>query len=236
MRPFTVLVFLPSLQIAFAAAPTASKTLSVGETTGRQVRASKEHVAVEVQPNGHIAEAPHEKIQASTARIEAKPHKAVEEKIVKEEAAIPKAQPAPAQKAKAHVEAKPDGIMDKIMDFEKQAVFIHMAEAEESWKSAFFFFASLVLFVSLAAGCLYQMKKKQDDQKAESTRATSSASGSSATKLQSHLNDSSSTSDSGEKIAMLFDRVRQSLEDLSHEKGPATTGPGDVAGGKGGQI
>merc|ERR1719214_415457 len=40
----------------------------------------------------------------------------------------------------------------------------------------------------------------------------------SAAALQQHLNDSSSTSDSGEKIAMLFDRVRRSLEDLSNEK------------------
>lgn len=232
MRPPAVLVLLPLLRIVFAASPASPKTLSVGEATKRQVRSSKEHVAVAVQPDGHISEAPGEKIQSATTRIEAKPHQAVEHE---EKASTPKSHEALPRKAtETATETKPE--IEKIMNIEKQALFIHTAQAEESWKSAFFFFASLVLIVVLALACVFRMKQKQDEQKQEPSRPIAQASGS----LQAHLNDSSSTSDSGEKIAMLFDRVRQSLEDLSHEKGTssATTGPGDVAGGnvKGGQI
>lgn len=231
MRRAAIVVLLPSLHVAFAATPAAPKTLSVGEATARQVRSSKEHVAVAVQPDGHISEAPAETIQSATTRIQARPHQAVETEV---KVSLPKAHETPARKAaEAVTETKPDH--EKTMDIEKQVLFIHTAQAEESWKSAFFFFASLVLIVALAVACLFRMKHQQD-QKHEPSRPTAQASGS----LQSHLNDSSSTSDSGEKIAMLFDRVRQSLEDLSHEKGTgsATAGPGDVAGGnvKGGQI
>jgi hypothetical protein len=250
MSPTAVFFLLPTLQLVRAAAPASSKTLAAGEATARQVRASKEHVAVEVQSNGHLSEAAPQKMGSATARMEAKPHKAVdqvppvpnppeaaEQKTVQEKTAeeVPPVPRPPEAAATKFVETKPDDA--KTMNFEKEALFIHTAEAEESWKSAFFFFASLVLIVILAAACVFRLKN-QADQKQEPTRQALQASSSSAPKLSSNINDSSSTSDSGEKIAMLFDRVRQSLEDLSHEKGSgsATTGPGDVAGGKGGQI
>lgn len=94
----------------------------------------------------------------------------------------------------------------------------------ESWKSAFFFFASLVLMVILAGlvmSGLYYSRQQSEKANAPETAPLSSA---------GLINESSSTSDSGEKIAMLFDRVRQSLEDLS-DKTPAQ---GDMAGGHGG--
>merc|ERR1719159_225425 len=92
MRSVAVLVIFPSLHVAFAATPAASQTLSVGETTARQVRASKDHVAVAVQPNGHVGEAPVEKIAATTRAQEAKPHKTVVPEVQRaEEAAEGKA-------------------------------------------------------------------------------------------------------------------------------------------------
>lgn len=252
MRSIAILVVLRLLHVAFAATPAvtpaASQTLSVGETTARQVRASKDHVAVVVKPNGHVDEAPVEKIAATTRAQEAKPHKAavpVEDKALAAEAFNHTAHAAPEKTQKAAEEKAPVLKADKVVpiektvDLQKEALFVHMAEAEESWKSAFFFLASLVLIVVLVGACVMQIKQNVEAGKVEagqSLRSTPAAS-SSAAKLPSHLNDSSSTSDSGEKIAMLFDRVRQSLEDLSHEKGTdLPTAPGDVAGGKGGQI
>lgn len=98
---------------------------------------------------------------------------------------------------------------------------------DESWKSAFFFFASLVLIVVLVGFIIsmfyYNREKDAQDGGAEKVGLTQPST------VQAPLNDSSSTSDSGEKIAMLFDRVRKSLEDLS-DKTPAEQA--DMAGGQ----
>lgn len=106
------------------------------------------------------------------------------------------------------------------------------AKGTDSWKSAFFFFASLLLVVILAgtiAARLYMGQKEQTAQPDKLDLKSKSSGGAAA--LQHHLNDSSSTSDSGEKIAMLFDRVRKSLEDLGDQ---APNDAADVAGaGKG---
>jgi hypothetical protein len=107
-------------------------------------------------------------------------------------------------------------------------VLLEMAETdpEESWKSAFFFFASLVLIVvlvgAIVSGVYFNREQAAKKAAAEKVSLTKDS-------LQAPLNDSSSTSDSGEKIAMLFDRVRKSLEDLS-DKTPAEQA--DVAGGQ----
>jgi len=110
------------------------------------------------------------------------------------------------------------------------------SDNQASWKSVFFFFASIVLIVILAGGVathLYMSKKAEGEHVGDSKlglKAHEASSG--ATALQAHLNDSSSTSDSGEKIAMLFDRVRKSLEDLGDQ---APNDAADIAGaGKGG--
>eukprot|EP00746_Dinoflagellata_sp_MGD_P162472 gnl/MRDRNA2_/MRDRNA2_90051_c0_seq1.p1 gnl/MRDRNA2_/MRDRNA2_90051_c0~~gnl/MRDRNA2_/MRDRNA2_90051_c0_seq1.p1 ORF type:complete len:327 (+),score=78.50 gnl/MRDRNA2_/MRDRNA2_90051_c0_seq1:102-983(+) len=101
-------------------------------------------------------------------------------------------------------------------------------QSEESWKSAFFFFASLVLMAVLAIaliGLFYfrrDQAQKTDGPETVGLKSTATKGGS------QYVNDSSSTSDSGEKIAMLFDRVRQSLEDLSDK----TAQQADVAGGR----
>lgn len=110
-------------------------------------------------------------------------------------------------------------------------VLLEMAatDPEESWKSAFFFFASLVLIVvivlAIISGIYFNREQaaKKAAEKVSLTKDPQSAA------LQAHLNESSSTSDSGEKIAMLFDRVRKSLEDLS-DKTPAEQA--DMAGGQ----
>merc|ERR550514_1580244 len=100
-------------------------------------------------------------------------------------------------------------------------------------KSTFFFFASIVLIVILASMIVARIYSGYHAHKEEvSASDTASLKGktasASAAALQQHLNDSSSTSDSGEKIAMLFDRVRRSLEDLSNEK--VESEQADVAG------
>jgi len=111
-------------------------------------------------------------------------------------------------------------------------VLLEMAatEPQESWKSAFFFFASLVLIVvvvlAIMSGIYFNREQVARTAAAEKGKSTSKTEGAA---LQAHLNESSSTSDSGEKIAMLFDRVRKSLEDLS-DKTPAEQA--DMAGGQ----
>lgn len=101
------------------------------------------------------------------------------------------------------------------------------SDPEESWKSAFFFFASLVLIVVLVgvivSGIYFNREQAAKKDAAEKVSLTKDSQASVT------LNDSSSTSDSGEKIAMLFDRVRKSLEDLS-DKTPAEQA--DMAGGQ----
>lgn len=101
---------------------------------------------------------------------------------------------------------------------------------EKSWKSAFFFFASLVLIAVLAIVVVSIFYFNRDQSKAGDAPETVGLKGASAKASGSqYINDSSSTSDSGEKIAMLFDRVRQSLEDLSDKTAAQQA---DVAGGQ----
>jgi len=116
--------------------------------------------------------------------------------------------------------------LDKVMLFEMAA-----SDPEESWKSAFFFFASLVLIVVLVGAVISALyfNREQAAKNAGAERSLLAKEPQGAAALQAQLNDSSSTSDSGEKIAMLFDRVRKSLEDLS-DKTPAEQA--DMAGGQ----
>jgi hypothetical protein len=130
-----------------------------------------------------------------------------------------------ASKLPEHVALQSESFAEPGQDAESDA-------SAESWKSAFFFFASLVLFVVLAIAVISffyfnreQAQKTGGGPESVSLKANPAKAGGSQA---AYLNDSSSTSDSGEKIAMLFDRVRQSLEDLS-DKTP--TGQADVAGG-----
>lgn len=152
-----------------------------------------------------------------------------EKKDKKEEKKVGKAKPHVVMAAEAPVEPG----QSTGDEFTQEGV-----EKEQSWKSAFFFFASLVLVVILAgfiATRLYMSGKSSNEQFASdkvTLKAHEAQSGAAA--LQQHLNDSSSTSDSGEKIAMLFDRVRKSLEDLGDQ---APNDPADVAGsGRGGST
>lgn len=102
-------------------------------------------------------------------------------------------------------------------------------KSEESWKSAFFFFASLVLMAVLVIAVISIFYFRRDQaQKADGPETVGLKSSAVKTGSQ-YINDSSSTSDSGEKIAMLFDRVRQSLEDLSDK---TASQQADVAGGR----
>jgi len=127
---------------------------------------------------------------------------------------------------KARETTKPKKIAGKTL-IPEGIFLVEEAEAEESWKSAFFFFASLVLFAVVTVAVISIFYYNRDQSQQAGAPETEGLKSSRASASQ-YMNDSSSTSDSGEKIAMLFDRVRQSLEDLS-DKAPA--GQADAAGG-----
>lgn len=231
-----------------------------GVNEQRQVRAAPSTVSMAVHPDGHaspvqrsepvlkavepvLKEAePKSTVQSSQSVLKeaepvlkvAEPKSTVEssEKVLKEAEAKPHivaAQadptpaPSPSQKNDPAAESAP-------LDAGESK------ESSESWKSAFFFFASLVLIVVLAALIIariyfgYYTKAADESGGPEKVGLKAAQASASAAALQQHLNDTSSTSDSGEKIAMLFDRVRQSLEDLSDAKGPGEH-KADVAGG-----
>lgn len=246
-------MILPAM--AFAAAPRGQAALAAENPkeapSERQVRASPEVkensaarkankvVSMAVDPDGHISggasaatrtpmtirtmekqeEKKKEEAKVDVVKkedkkvVQAKPHGIVAAQAPTDEPAQPQTQQAPKQ------DAQP------------------AAKGGKSWKSAFFFFASLVLMVVLAgaiAARLYVSKKESEQASSSTERATLKAreAHTGAAALQQHLNDSSSTSESGEKIAMLFDRVRKSLEDLGDQAPDAA----DVAGtGRGGQ-
>lgn len=181
-----------------------------------------------------------EKKLESIPKIEPKPKEEEMEALVKE--AKPHAEafaaPAGAHEVKLHEtrEAAPShpSLAKRKKKVGEGVAMLEVDEPEESgesWKSAFFFFGSLVLFVVLAMALIGFFYFNRDQ--AEKTGAADSVGLKATPSSQACLNESSSTSDSGEKIAMLFDRVRQSLEDLS-DKAPAAQS--DVAGGHQNQI
>lgn len=152
----------------------------------------------------------------------------------KEEKKIGKAKPHAVMAAEVP-EDQPEQVPIKLLKQEDAPETEGGEETNTSWKSAFFFFASLVLMVSLAgfvAARVYYGKAGGDQLGADKLTLKAHETQSGAAALQQQLNDSSSTSDSGEKIAMLFDRVRKSLEDLGDQ---APNDAADVAGaGRGG--
>lgn len=171
--------------------------------------------AIEAKPHGVTAPAETAPAATAPAMGEIRAHEEVKAPAVKVTA--------PGE-IKAHEAKKESKLLE--MELPEGVALIEMGapeSSEESWKSAFFFFASLVLFAVLAIGMIAYLYKNREE--AQKTGGAESA----ALKANAYVGDSSSTSDSGEKIAMLFDRVRQSLEDLS-DKAPA--GQADVAGGK----
>jgi hypothetical protein len=180
----------------------------------------------------HSSEKDKPKVVAKVADTEVKPEASVTEKkleegMIKEHKVAPEVSAVKVGEIKSHDAAQetefklPEGVV---------LLEVEAGESEESWKSAFFFFASLVLIVVLVGATIsmFYFNKEQAAKKAEADKVAFKA-GTKKEDLQASLQDSSSTSDSGEKIAMLFDRVRKSLEDLS-DKTPAEQA--DVAGGQ----
>lgn len=260
---FRIIVVLPFLMTIVAAAPRSqvASTISTGEAAvseQRQVRAAPSTVSMAVHSDGHMSpvqrsepvlkEAAPVLKQAepqSTAKNSESGLKGAETKLhmvaaqadpppapTSQETKAAQADPTPAP---APAQSKSDPASESAPLDAGQS-----KESNESWKSAFFFFASLVLIVVLAALIIarlyfgYYTKAADESGGPEKVGLKAAQASASAAALQQHLNDTSSTSDSGEKIAMLFDRVRQSLEDLSHEKTPGEQSggrPGDVAGG-----
>lgn len=239
--------------MAFAAAPRGQAALAAEDPkeapSERQVRASPEVkensaarkankvVSMAVEPDGHISggasAATPMTIRTMEKQEEKKKEEAKVDVVKKEDKKVVQAKPHGVVAAQAPTDepAQPQSQQAPKQDAQPAA------KGGKSWKSAFFFFASLVLMVVLAgaiAARLYASKKESEQASSSGERATLKAqeAQTGAAALQQHLNDSSSTSDSGEKIAMLFDRVRKSLEDLGDQAPDAA----DVAGtGRGGQ-
>jgi hypothetical protein len=168
---------------------------------------------------------------AKAPKVEAKTNQKEIEALAKETKVHHEAAPVQAGEVRAHqaskARPKPSEGVSLAQDPAGDETQTQGEESEQSWKSAFFFFASLVLIAVLAVGVIgifyfnRDQSQKTDGGETVGLKATSSKAG-------QYINDSSSTSDSGEKIAMLFDRVRQSLEDLSDKSAQQA----DVAGGQ----
>lgn len=221
----------------------------------RQVRASSEVVSMAVEPQGEVTRVQRSEPVAAKVQLQSEPVAAKVSMKVEPDGEVSKVQRSEPVASKVQLDAKPVAAKvqlasepAKATQAEKVAVTqpkIIAATAPDdsgsnkSWKSTFFFFASIVLIVILASMIIariysgYNAQKANEASSPESVALKGQKASASAAALQQHLNDSSSTSDSGEKIAMLFDRVRRSLEDLSNEK--VESQEGDVAG-QGGQT
>eukprot|EP00746_Dinoflagellata_sp_MGD_P163516 gnl/MRDRNA2_/MRDRNA2_91598_c0_seq1.p1 gnl/MRDRNA2_/MRDRNA2_91598_c0~~gnl/MRDRNA2_/MRDRNA2_91598_c0_seq1.p1 ORF type:complete len:251 (+),score=74.30 gnl/MRDRNA2_/MRDRNA2_91598_c0_seq1:110-862(+) len=229
-------------------------TASVAPDRHVRVAHDGEPVAMSVQSDGSILKVQEDRTAPKPAKVEPAEEKPKVEKKLEEskahEATIKEVKShatsaaqkdsvtVDAQNAAPRTEIKPHTTGAKVGDIKlhdtesaqlpEGVVLFEMAVTEpmESWKSAFFFFACIVLIVILVGAVVsgYYFNREQAAKKATTEKVSLTKDA-----MQAPLNDSSSTSDSGEKIAMLFDRVRKSLEDLS-DKTPAEQA--DVAGGQ----